>query len=107
MKVEERKGRKRKMKGGKLRGGKGREGKLRKERRGEELYRGAKSLRMCPHSKNSPSVSYKVQWSKPDQTQKNVHRQEGEEHNLQLTRHLEERRSGGMERKRRRREEWR
>ena len=74
----------------------GRGGKGRGEERGEERsYRGANSLRMCAYSKNSPSVSYKVQWSEPDQTQKKVHRQEREEHNLQHTRHLEERRSGG------------
>ena len=48
---------------------------------------------------------YKVQWSEPDQTQKNVHSQEGEEHNLQPTRHLEKRGNGGLEGKRRRREE--
>ena len=52
---------------------------------------------MCPYSKNSPLVLYKVQWLKPDEAQENVHCQEGEENNLQHTRHLEERSSGGEE----------
>ena len=86
------------------RGGKEKGGEETEERRGT---RGANSLRMCPYSKNSPFVSYKVQWLKPDQTQKNVHCQKGEGKNLQPTRHLEERRNGGLEGKRRRRKEWR
>ena len=102
---EERKGERRREEGRKALGeGRKREG--RRGKRGEER-RGASSLRMCAYSKNSPFVSYKVQWSEPDQTQKNVHCQKGEEKNLQPTRHLEERRNGGLEGKRRRRKEWR
>ena len=78
------------------------EGRRGEEGRGEERreVRRGEERRTCPYSKNSPFVSYKVLWLKPDETQKKVHRQEGEESNLQHTRHLEERRSGGEEEER-------